>query len=37
MDGEGQAAELVWLDPKQLRFFKEKGILRLTIGEERSY
>jgi Domain of unknown function (DUF1854). len=37
MDGEQQVAELVWLDPKQLRFFKEKGILRLTIGEERSY
>jgi hypothetical protein len=37
MDGEQQVAELVWLDPKQLRFFKEKGILRMTIGEERSY
>lgn len=38
MDGEQyRAEELVWLDPKQLRFFRHKGILRLTIGEERSY
>lgn len=38
MDGEQQQiAELVWLDPKTLRFFKHKGILRLTIGNERSY
>lgn len=38
MDGEKQqAAELVWLDPQKLRFFKHKGVLRLTIDEERSY
>jgi len=38
MDGEQQRAEeLVWLDPKVLRFFRHKGILRLTVGEERSY
>jgi len=37
MNGEQQVAELIWLDPKTLRFFKHKGVLRLTIGEERSY
>lgn len=38
MNGEQhQATELVWLDPKKLKFFKHKGILRLTIGEELSY
>ncbi|MGQ9463024.1 MAG: DUF1854 domain-containing protein [Candidatus Fervidibacter sp.] len=38
MDGEQQqAAELVWFDPQKLRFFKHKGVLRLTIDEERSY
>lgn len=37
MNGEQQATELVWLDPQKLRFFKHKGVLRLTIGEERSY
>ncbi|MCS7265421.1 MAG: DUF1854 domain-containing protein [Armatimonadetes bacterium] len=37
MNGEQQVDELVWLDPKDLKFFKHKGILRLTVGEERSY
>ncbi len=35
--GQPKAAELVWLEPKQLRFFYHKGVLRLTVNNERSY
>ena len=38
MNGEQhQVSELVWLEPKKLRFFKQKGVLRLTIEGEQSY
>ncbi len=31
------STDLVWLNPKELQFFTHNGVLRLTIGNERSY
>ncbi len=38
MDGkESQQSEIVWLNPSDLRFFRHNGVLRLTVGDDRSY
>lgn len=34
---EMQVAEIVWLNPEELKFFSYNGVLRLTVGEDRSY
>lgn len=34
---ETQRSELVWLNPNELRFFRHNGVLRLTVGDDRSY
>lgn len=38
MGGEGMAREeLVWLNPKGVRFFYHDGVLRMTLGERESF